>query len=357
MSGGWRKLRRLATMSPTELVWRSRAASRIAIDRGRTRLTTPRWNRGALAGVLAPLPALAPMRAGPRLWTTGRRRIAAFGRYLVDSPQRFVIGPGHARRLTADIQHAFPGQRTRCAGARDAARRRRVRPARLPGSSFFASAGDGESTGTSIPCTGAARRRRSGRTCPFLDPVCGDHKIIWELNRHQHWLALGRAFWLTGDERYRDHALDELASWLDANPPLIGHQLGEHAGARVPVALLDLGAQLLSSIRTPATTRAVDRRSAARRSIGSSTHIERNLSHYFSPNTHLLGEALALYVAARALPVLRASARRAALGRAHPVRGDRPADRRRWRALRAVDALSPLHARLLSAGAGRRPHH
>ncbi|MEI4926994.1 hypothetical protein Q8G50_31255, partial [Klebsiella pneumoniae] len=39
-------------------------------------------------------------------------------------------------------------------------------------------------------------------------------------------------------------------------------------------------------------------------------HVERNLSYYFSPNTHLLGEALALYVCGRALPELTASARR-----------------------------------------------
>ena len=45
------------------------------------------------------------------------------------------------------------------------------------------------------------------------------------------------------------------------------------------------------------------------------THIEQNLSHYFSPNTHLSGEALALYVAGCALPELGASARRVALGR------------------------------------------
>src|SRR6185295_16743691 len=44
-------------------------------------------------------------------------------------------------------------------------------------------------------------------------------------------------------------------------------------------------------------------------------HIEDNLSYYFSPNTHLLGEALALYVAGRALPELAASERRAAIGR------------------------------------------
>ena len=39
---------------------------------------------------------------------------------------------------------------------------------------------------------------------PYLEPSCGDHKVVWELNRHQSWLSLGRAYWLTDDERYRD---------------------------------------------------------------------------------------------------------------------------------------------------------
>ena len=43
--------------------------------------------------------------------------------------------------------------------------------------------------------------------------------------------------------------------------------------------------------------------------------IERNLSYYFSPNTHLLGEALALYVCGRALPWLAAAARYERIGR------------------------------------------
>src|SRR4029079_7965737 len=45
------------------------------------------------------------------------------------------------------------------------------------------------------------------------------------------------------------------------------------------------------------------------------THVERNLSRYFSPNTHLLGEALALYVTGCALPALRRSAARQHVGR------------------------------------------
>ncbi len=44
-------------------------------------------------------------------------------------------------------------------------------------------------------------------------------------------------------------------------------------------------------------------------------HIEDNLSRYFSPNTHLMGEGLALFVVSGALPELRASERRLELGR------------------------------------------
>jgi len=45
------------------------------------------------------------------------------------------------------------------------------------------------------------------------------------------------------------------------------------------------------------------------------THVEHNLSRYFSPNTHLTGEALALYIVGLALPELAASDRWARRGR------------------------------------------
>src|SRR5918992_178054 len=35
----------------------------------------------------------------------------------------------------------------------------------------------------------------------YLSPeVAGDKKITWELNRHQHFVTLGQAYWLTGNE-------------------------------------------------------------------------------------------------------------------------------------------------------------
>ncbi|MGH8636545.1 MAG: alginate lyase family protein, partial [Burkholderiales bacterium] len=149
---------------------------------------------------------------------------------------------------------------------------------------------------------------------PYLDPAFGDHKIIWELNRHQHWLALGRAHALCGEARYYDAFTRQLASWLAENPPLIGVNWA---------SMLELGFRVMSwlwalELFAPAAGAADDEPWLVDLLLGIDrqlTHIEHNLSYYFSPNTHLTGEALALYVAGTSLPELRASARRAALGR------------------------------------------
>ena len=53
-------------------------------------------------------------------------------------------------------------------------------------------------------------------------PASGDHKVIWETNRHQYFCLLGAAYWLTGDRRYRDGFVTHLEDWLRTNPPLHG---------------------------------------------------------------------------------------------------------------------------------------
>ena len=47
----------------------------------------------------------------------------------------------------------------------------------------------------------------------------GDKKVIWELNRHQHFFTLGVAYWLTEDERYAETFARHLDSWMEQNPP------------------------------------------------------------------------------------------------------------------------------------------
>ena len=174
----------------------------------------------------------------------GRRASRACRATSRDAPQRFVIGPRSKHALTARIRREFPGRGSPRGAARRPHPRRRVRPARLSRASVRPVRSRPYRrcrTGSSIRCTSAARRTRSGRRVPYLDPACGDHKIIWELNRHQHWLALGRAFWLTGDRRYRDRFVARARELARREPAAHRHQLGEHAGARVPVAVVDLG--------------------------------------------------------------------------------------------------------------------
>jgi Heparinase II/III-like protein/Heparinase II/III N-terminus len=45
-----------------------------------------------------------------------------------------------------------------------------------------------------------------------------DVKMPWELNRCQHFTALGQAYWLTGDERYAQEFVDEVSDWIPRNP-------------------------------------------------------------------------------------------------------------------------------------------
>lgn len=49
-----------------------------------------------------------------------------------------------------------------------------------------------------------------------------DVRQVWELNRLSHLTTLGRTYALTGDERYTEEFLLQIASWYEANPPRFG---------------------------------------------------------------------------------------------------------------------------------------
>jgi len=126
---------------------------------------------------------------------------------------------------------------------------------------------------------------------PFLDfATVGDHKVIWELNRHQHLVTLAKARLLTGDEKYLRELNAQWHSWIDANP----YPLGINWGSTLEVAFRSLSwiwmDQLLGKTREYASLHAELLPALAFHGL----YIERYLSAYFSPNTHLLGEALAL---------------------------------------------------------------
>jgi len=49
-----------------------------------------------------------------------------------------------------------------------------------------------------------------------------DIKVPWELSRFQHLPTLGKAYWLTSDERYAGEFVDEIDDWIECNPPEYG---------------------------------------------------------------------------------------------------------------------------------------
>jgi len=49
-----------------------------------------------------------------------------------------------------------------------------------------------------------------------------DVKVPWELSRFQHLITLGKAYWLTSDERYAREFVSQVESWIDSNPVEFG---------------------------------------------------------------------------------------------------------------------------------------
>lgn len=136
--------------------------------------------------------------------------------------------------------------------------------------------------------------------------VAGDHKIVWELNRHQFLVTLARAFRLTGDAKYADALKDLWLDWQRKNP----YPLGVNWTSTLEVAFRTLAwmwaAFLLEG--TPADSADFQQR-LAREVERAGWYIDRYLSTYFSPNTHLLGEAVALFILAARYPGLKQAKR------------------------------------------------
>jgi hypothetical protein len=155
-----------------------------------------------------------------------------------------------------------------------------------------------------------ARRRAPLLHWSRLDPLdaetVGDHKVVWELNRHQWLVRLGQAYRLTGEERYADMFADTIQGWHRANPPGMGINWASSLEAAFR---LISWCWALSLFRGAAALTPRLQADLAEGIAGHASRIERYLSYYFSPNTHLTGEALGLLYASTLLPLLPAAPR------------------------------------------------
>jgi Heparinase II/III-like protein/Heparinase II/III N-terminus len=119
----------------------------------------------------------------------------------------------------------------------------------------------------------------------------GDHKVIWELNRHQHLVTLGKACLFTHDQRYAKEAQKQWYSWQKANP----YPIGINWASSLEVAFRSLSWLWMLALLPESESETTFRADVIRALAINGRYIERNLSTYFSPNTHLLGEATALF--------------------------------------------------------------
>src|SRR6202051_759147 len=136
---------------------------------------------------------------------------------------------------------------------------------------------------------------------PFLDfAIVGDHKITWELNRHQHLVTLAKAWLLSGDEKYARELMTQWRSWIKANP----YPLGINWGSTLEVAFRSLSWIWVDQLLAEAAECADFRAEMAPALAFHGRYIERYLSTFFSPNTHLLGEAVALFLLGTLFPLM-----------------------------------------------------
>ncbi len=127
---------------------------------------------------------------------------------------------------------------------------------------------------------------------PFLQfAAVGDHKVVWELNRHQHLVMLAKAWLLTSDDKYVRELAAQWHSWVKANP----YPLGINWGSTLEVAFRSLSWIWVDHLLAESPEYAGMRRDFLAALEFHGRYIERYLSTYFSPNTHLLGEALAMF--------------------------------------------------------------
>lgn len=284
-------------------------------DRGRQELQR-RLDRTAIA--------IHPNRALPRHGFAHLNRLSS-ERHVVatpEAPMRFFAGVDEDG-LGAFIASEFPAVQAQVVARANAACEGRLQllgyRLRFEGARF---------DWHRDPVAGrSAPRVHWSRIDPLSPASVGDSKIVWELNRHQ-WLAEVALAWrLTGEERYAQFVVATLRDWMRANPPGIG--INWASSLEVSFRLIAWCWLLKLLADSPALS--AQFRETMRDWIRlHAMHVEKYMSHYFSPNTHLTGEALGLIYASALL--------------AHLPRA------KRWRRIGIGALLDQLHRHVLADG-------
>jgi hypothetical protein len=134
----------------------------------------------------------------------------------------------------------------------------------------------------------------------------GDSKVTWELNRHQHLVTLAKAYRLSGNQKFAAELFRQWEHWHAENP----YPTGINWASSLEVAFRSLSWIWLYFLLSDSPAMPIGFRAAWLRALAvSGRHIDCYLSTYFSPNTHLLGEAVALFFIGTLCPEIPAAPR------------------------------------------------
>jgi hypothetical protein len=134
----------------------------------------------------------------------------------------------------------------------------------------------------------------------------GDSKVTWELNRHQHLVTLAKAYRLSGNEKFAAELFRQWEHWHAENP----YPIGINWASSLEVGFRSLSWLWIYFLLLDSPAMPVGFRAAWLRALAvSGRHIDCYLSTYFSPNTHLLGEAVVLFFIGTLCPEIPAAQR------------------------------------------------
>jgi hypothetical protein len=233
---------------------------------------------------------LAMYRAGRQRWT---KRIFVRG----VTPGRFFFAPEDLPRLTALLRERLPREAEEILREADEICGHRFRLLGYTDLDY-----GGEIDWHLDAVSGKRAPLKPWFKIRFLEfAEVGDHKVIWELNRHQHLMTLAKAWCLTGNVRYVTELMEQWYAWQRTNP----YPLGINWASSLEVAFRSLAwlwvRELIAGCGDVPAAFGQDLLQAL--SLNG-RYIDRYLSTYFSPNTHLLGEALALFFIGTLCPSL-----------------------------------------------------
>ena len=120
-----------------------------------------------------------------------------------------------------------------------------------------------------------------------------DVKFVWELNRHQFLVELGRGWLFSGREDFAESSRSLLLDWIEENPFLAG--VNWTSGLEVAMRALSW-MWLFASTASWAGWGIRQREVIARSLAQHACYLSRHLSYYTSPYNHLIGEGTALYL-------------------------------------------------------------